>query len=147
MTDKKNKTSDLAAKMRLRLNERVGKEVARTVTSTEELLQVQSWIEMPEYFTIAVGGKGYPAGHITQIVGDSDTGKTTTLMEAMIACQKKGGIVYLIDSEHKFSFERFTLMGGVSEDVITISVDSLEEAESIKQAAEGNIKARILKNS
>jgi hypothetical protein len=25
-------------------------------------------------------------------------------------------------------------------------VDSLEEAESIKQAAEGNIKARILKN-
>jgi hypothetical protein len=26
-------------------------------------------------------------------------------------------------------------------------VDSLEEAESIKQAAEGNIKARILKNS
>ncbi|MHC3129548.1 MAG: hypothetical protein IBV52_05670 [Candidatus Bathyarchaeota archaeon] len=26
-------------------------------------------------------------------------------------------------------------------------VDSLEEAESIKQAAEGNVKARILKNS
>ena len=26
-------------------------------------------------------------------------------------------------------------------------VDSLEEAESIKQAAEGNIKARILKNA
>ena len=26
-------------------------------------------------------------------------------------------------------------------------VDSLEEAENIKQAAEGNIKARILKNS
>ncbi len=27
------------------------------------------------------------------------------------------------------------------------SVDSLEEAESIKQAAEGNIKTRVLKNS
>ena len=27
------------------------------------------------------------------------------------------------------------------------SVDSLEEAESIKQAAEGTVKARILKNS
>jgi hypothetical protein len=26
-------------------------------------------------------------------------------------------------------------------------IDSLEEAEGIKQAAEGNIKARILKNS
>ncbi len=27
-----------------------------------------------------------------------------------------------------------------------VAVDSLEEAESIKQAAEGSIKARILKN-
>ena len=28
-----------------------------------------------------------------------------------------------------------------------VSVDSLEEAEGIKEAAEGNVKARIMKNS
>lgn len=118
----------LAQKMRDRLNKRAGKNIAREVKDTAELLQVEAWVEMPEYFNKAAGGKGFPSGHITQIVGKSDTGKTTLLMEGMIATQRAGGIVYLIDSEHKFSFERFGEMGGIPEDIITISVDSLEEA-------------------
>lgn len=121
-------SNSLAAKMRARLNKRAGKEISKAVTTTSELLQVEAWIEMPDYFNKAAGGKGYPAGHITQIVGDSDTGKTTLLMVGMISTQKAGGIVYLIDSEHKFSFERFKAMGGVSEDIIVLSVDSLEQA-------------------
>lgn len=124
MTD----TKKLAEKIRNNLNQKMGKEIARSLTSKEELLQVDDWIEMPEYFELAVGGKGFPCGHISQIVGESDTGKTTLLMSAMISTQKAGGIVFMIDSEHKFSFDRFALMGGVPEDIITISVESLEEA-------------------
>lgn len=97
-------------------------------SSMEELIQVSDWIEMPEYFQRCVGNKGVPCGHITQIYGDSDTGKTTIVMDAMIRVQKAGGVVYLIDSEHKFDFERFETMGGVALDVVTIVVDSLEEA-------------------
>ncbi len=118
----------LAARLRNSINKRLDKQVARTMTSTEELLQVDSWIEMPEFFQHAVGGKGFPCGHITQIVGESDTGKTTMLMEAMVRTQKAGGLCFLIDSEHKFSFKRYAEMGGVAEDITVMSVDSLEEA-------------------
>jgi len=121
-------TKALAAMIRDRLNKEAGKEIAKTLTMTEELLQVESWIEMPEYFNKAAGGQGYPCGHITQIVGDSDTGKTTLAMQGMINTQKAGGLVFLIDSEHKFSFERFRIMGGTPEEIVTIPVDSLEQA-------------------
>lgn len=121
-------SKDLAAKMRDNINKKLGREVVRNLTTPEELLQVEDWIEMPEYFTAACGGKGWPCGHVTQIVGDSDTGKTTLLMEAMLRVQDSAGIVFLIDSEHKFSFSRFSSMGGRPEEINTISVESLEEA-------------------
>lgn len=118
----------LADRLRASINRRLERPVARTLTSTEELLQVDNWIEMPEFFQKAVGGKGFPCGHITQIVGESDTGKTTMLMEAMVRTQKAGGICFLIDSEHKMSFSRFAEMGGYPTKVEVMSVDSLEEA-------------------
>ena len=120
--------NSLAQKIRDKLNIEAGKEIARTLTTTEELMQVADWIPMPEYFNKAAGGQGFPCGHITQIIGESDTGKTTLCMAGMISTQKEGGLVFLVDSEHKFSFERFALMGGISQDVITVPVDSLEEA-------------------
>lgn len=118
----------LAAKMRERLNKKAGKVLAQEITSTEELVQVEAWIEMPPYFQRATGAKGIPVGHITQIVGKSDTGKTTLIMEVMVQVQQTGGVVYLIDSEHKFSFERFRIMGGKPEDLVIMPVDSLEDA-------------------
>lgn len=123
-----SEAKNLAAQMRERLNKKAGKVLTKEVVTTADLLQVESWIEMPPYFQRATGAKGFPVGHITQVVGKSDTGKTTLIMEGMIRTQKSGGIVYLIDSEHKFSFERFTLMGGIAEDIIVIPVESLEEA-------------------
>lgn len=121
-------SNPLAAKMRESLNKRAGVVLAQMITKSEDLVQVEAWLEMPKYFQRAVGAKGLPAGHITQIIGKSDTGKTTLVMIAMILVQKAGGVVYLIDSEHKFSFERFRLMGGIPEDLIIIPVDSLEDA-------------------
>lgn len=53
---------------------------------------------------------------------------TSQLMEIMVACQKQGGLVNLIDAEHKFSWDRFKLMGGNVEEIVHIKVDSLEEA-------------------
>lgn len=118
----------LAEKLRNSINKRLERKAARTYTTAEELLQVDAWIEMPEFFQKAVGGKGFPCGHITQIVGESDTGKTTMLMEAMVRTQKASGLCFLIDSEHKFSFKRFGEMGGASETVTVISAESLEES-------------------
>lgn len=120
--------ANLAQKMRERLNKRAGTKLAQEITKTEDLVQVEAWIEMPKWFQRATGAKGLPVGHITQVIGKSDTGKTTLVMVAMVRTQKAGGVVYLIDSEHKFSFERFRLMGGIPEDLVILPVESLEEA-------------------
>lgn len=119
---------DLIAQMRERLNARAGKEVAKTFTVEEPLLQVEDWITMPDWFKHATGGEGIPCGHFTQIIGESDSGKSSAAMEAMISCQKDGGLVFLLDSEHKFSMERYALMGGSPESVIVMQADSLEDS-------------------
>lgn len=124
MTDIKK----LAAQMRDRFNEDAGDVIARNLTSAEELVQVSSWVPMGEYFAKAAGGPGWPSGHLSQVIGDSDTGKTTLVMSGMISTQKSGGICFLIDSEHKFSFDRFRVMGGCPEDIVVISVETLEDS-------------------
>lgn len=124
-TDTKNMS--LTERMRHRLNVRAGKKITLETAKTGELVQVEAWLDMPPHFRRAVGAPGFPVGHISQIIGESDTGKTTELMLAMIQVQRSGGVVYLIDSEHKFSFERFRLMGGIPEEIIIVPADTLEE--------------------
>lgn len=136
----KNENS-LVDKIRNRLNDSSGKELAKSFGSDEELLQVKSWIPLKPFFKLATGGDGFPCGHITQIIGKPDSGKTTLVMEGMVACQKMGGIVFLIDSEHKFSMARLELMGGKPKEVIVIQTDTLEDAWTgidtiLKQAQE-----------
>lgn len=121
-------TSTLAEKMRKRLNDKSGKEVAKAFSVEDNLLQVKSWIPLKDFFKKASGGEGFPCGHITQIIGKPDSGKTTLMMEGMVACQKANGVVFLIDSEHKFSMSRFQLMGGSPESIVVMQVDTLEEA-------------------
>jgi RecA/RadA recombinase len=130
--------SDLVTRMRDRLNSKKDKpDYAKSFTSKEELLQIKSWIPLKPFFKLATGGEGFPCGHITQIIGETDSGKTTLMMEGMVSCQELGGVVYLIDSEHKFSMSRFALMGGKPESVIVIQVDSLEQAwDAIKDVCE-----------
>lgn len=119
---------DLVALARKRLNDNAGKELAKVFTEDDELLQVESWIPLKKFFKDGTGGDGFPCGHITQIIGKPDSGKTTLMMEGMVKCQQMGGIVYLIDSEHKFSMARLKLMGGSPKDVIVIQTENLEDA-------------------
>lgn len=118
----------LLDKIRSRLNENSSKELTKVFDETQDLLQVKSWIPLKPFFKLATGGDGFPCGHISQIIGKPDSGKTTLMMEGMVTCQKLGGVVYLIDSEHKFSLSRFMLMGGIPKDLIIIQVENLEEA-------------------
>jgi RecA/RadA recombinase len=118
----------LVDRIRNRLNENSEKPLTRVFGEDEDLLQVKSWIPLKPFFKIATGGDGFACGHITQIIGKPDSGKSTLMMEGMVACQKMGGIVYLIDSEHKFSMSRLALMGGKPRDVVVIQTENLEEA-------------------
>lgn len=118
----------LVDKIRNRLNENAGKELVKVFGENDTLLQVKSWIPLKDFFKKATGGEGFPCGHITTIIGKPDSGKSTLAMEGMVSCQKLGGIVYLIDSEHKFSMGRLALMGGKPKDVMVVQTDTLEEA-------------------
>ena len=120
----------LVDKIRDRLNESSEKEVTKSFGAEDDLLQVKSWIPLKPFFKLATGGEGFPCGHITQIIGKPDSGKSTLATEGMVACQKLGGIVYLIDSENKYSMGRFSLMGGIPRDIIVMQPETLEEAWS-----------------
>lgn len=123
----KKEEMSLVDKIRARLNENSGKELTKAFSEDDSLLQVKSWIPLKPFFELGTGGKGFPCGHLTTIIGDPDTGKTTIMMEGMVSCQKLGGIVYLIDSEHKFSLSRFKLMGGNPRDLVIIQCETLED--------------------
>ena len=124
----KQEEVSLVDRIRNRLNENAGKELVKTYGDGEELLQVKSWIPLKPFFKEATGGEGFPCGHITQVIGKPDSGKTTLIMEGMVQCQKMGGVVFLIDSEHKFSMSRLTLMGGKPKEVLVTPTENLEEA-------------------
>jgi RecA/RadA recombinase len=135
----------IAERMRAKLNAKKGEDYAKKFSSEDDLLQIKSWIPLKEFFKLSTGGDGFPCGHITQIIGEPDSGKTTLMMEGMVQCQKDGGVVYLIDSEHKFSMERLALMGGKPEEIVVIQVDSLEASWdailSVCQLVDGEQKA------
>ncbi len=124
----KKEEMSLLDRVRNRLNENAGKELVKTFGENESLLQVKSWIPLKPFFKEGTGGEGFPCGHITQIIGKPDSGKSTLAMEGMVACQKAGGLVFLIDSEHKFSMPRLALMGGKPKEVLVTPTKTLEEA-------------------
>lgn len=142
----------LVDKIRKRLNENSEKELTKVFGAEDDLLQVKSWIQLKPFFKLGTGGDGFPCGHVTQIIGKPDSGKSTLAMEGMISCQKKGGIAYLIDSEHKFSMSRFALMGGNPKDIVVLQTDTLEQAwdgiekvlNEIKTLREEGIKAPMM---
>ena len=116
----------LIEKIRARLNENSGKELVKVFGEGDSLLQVKSWIPLKPFFKLATGGEGFPCGHVTQLIGKPDSGKSTLAMEGMVSCQKLGGVVYLIDSEHKFSMGRLKLMGGKPEELMVIQTNTLD---------------------
>ncbi len=118
----------LVDRIRSRLNENSEKTVAKVFGAEDDLLQVKSWIPLKPFFKKATGGEGFPCGHLSQIIGKPDSGKSTLATEGMVSCQKLGGIVYLIDSENKYSMSRFALMGGNPKDVVVMQPETLEEA-------------------
>jgi hypothetical protein len=50
--------------------------------------KAQQWIPLSPAFQSVTSVPGIPTGHICLLRGHSDTGKTTALIEAAIACQK-----------------------------------------------------------
>jgi RecA/RadA recombinase len=76
------------------------------------------WIPISKAFTEATGLAGIPKGYITLSRGFSNTGKSTSLMEAIVSSQKLGILPVIIDTENNFSWEHAKDMGLQFDEVI-----------------------------
>lgn len=71
----------------------------------------QSWIDMSPAFKSVTKLAGIPIGSVVQVIGKSNSGKSTLAIEAAAHAQKQGILPVFIITENKFSFERAEAMG------------------------------------
>ena len=69
------------------------------------------WIPLSPGFKEATGLPGFAKGYVCEVRGHSNTGKSTALCEGIVAAQKAGDFVVIIDTENNLGTERLTLMG------------------------------------
>lgn len=70
-----------------------------------------SWIPFSSALQDALNLPGIPKGYITLLRGHSDTGKTATMLEIAVNCQKMGILPVIIMTEMKWSWEHAMQMG------------------------------------
>jgi hypothetical protein len=71
----------------------------------------QKWVPFSKALQEALSLPGIPLGHIIQIRGRSNTGKTTTAIEATVSAQKMGILPVLIITEMKHDWNHWRTMG------------------------------------
>ncbi len=79
--------------------------------SSKEKYKEQKYFDCGEAFQKATGLPGPAQGQINMLLGHSDTGKTTALIQTAVDAQKKGILPVFIITEQKFSFEHAKQMG------------------------------------
>ena len=79
----------------------------------------------------ALGIGGLPRGRIIEIYGPESSGKSTICLQIARECQKKGGIVAYIDSEHSMNPEYAKNMGVDVDNLVFSQPTSGEEALGI----------------
>ena len=71
----------------------------------------QEWIPLSKAFQDVTSVPGIPMGHIVLLRGHSDTGKTTAMIEAAVAAQKRDILPVFIITEMKWNWEHAIQMG------------------------------------
>jgi hypothetical protein len=89
----------------------LGKFKEKKLLSGQVKFKEQKWIPFSEALQKALSIPGAPMGHIVQIRGRSNTGKTTTSIELAVSAQKMGILPVLIITEMKHSWDHWKTMG------------------------------------
>ena len=76
------------------------------------------WIPFNKDFQDETGLPGIPKGYVTVFKGFSDTGKSTSIYEAAVGCQKLGILPVIIDTENAWNWEHAKDIGLEFEDVV-----------------------------
>ncbi|MCC7340450.1 MAG: hypothetical protein IT170_05130 [Bryobacterales bacterium] len=79
----------------------------------------------------ALGCGGFPRGHLLEIFGPPDSGKTTLGLEAIAAAQRAGGVGAFLDAEHTLNPEYASCIGVDTASLIYAKPDSVHHAFSV----------------
>lgn len=92
-------------------------------------LKEDKFVVLDEALHAVLGVPGIPLGHITQIFGKSDTGKTSLLFHAAAKAQAQGILPCLVITEGKVDWERAKAMGfDKDKAIVNESCEYLEDA-------------------
>lgn len=86
-------------------------EYKKTIKVADTPLKRDTFIVLDECLHQVLGMPGIPLGHITQIYGLSDTGKTSLMFHAAAQAQEQGILPVMVITEGKVDWDRATLMG------------------------------------
>jgi recombination protein RecA len=86
------------------------------------------FVVLDECMHMVLGMPGIPLGHITQVFGKSDTGKTSLLFHTAVQAQQQGILPVIIITEGKVSWDRAEAMGfDKSNAIVEEDLEYLEE--------------------
>tara|TARA_Y100000389_G_scaffold204666_1_gene258738 strand:- start:1291 stop:2367 length:1077 start_codon:yes stop_codon:yes gene_type:complete len=127
------------AKRRKSLSEAVDKELKSSFSldsfknkkglASNVKFKSQDWIPLSPAFQEVTSVPGIPLGHISLLRGHSDTGKTTALLEAAVAAQKRGILPVFIITEMKWSWEHAKMMGFEVDEIFNEETGELVDYE------------------
>lgn len=95
----------------------------KTIKVADTPLKKDKFVELDECMHEILGMPGIPLGHITEIYGRSDTGKTSIMFHAAAQAQKQGILPIMIITEGKVSWDRARSMGLDTEGFVIIRED------------------------
>jgi len=86
-------------------------EFKKSLQLTELEEKQPKYVVLNEELQSCIGLPGFPLGDISEIYGDSDTGKSTLMLHAAAECQKQNILPVCIVIEKKYREDRARLMG------------------------------------
>lgn len=105
-----------------------------SIKANSEPLKSEKFIELHPCLHEIIGMPGLAQGHISQIYGKSDTGKTTFMFHTIAQCQKQGILPIVIITEGKVDWDRAALMGVNKEEaIIEEGLEYIEEMYDFMQ--------------
>lgn len=101
----------------------------KTIKVADTPLKQDQFIVVNDCLHSVLGLPGIPLGHITQIYGMSDTGKTSLMFHIAACAQKQGIMPVMIITEGKVDWDRAALMGFDKDSaIVNEGVEFLEDA-------------------
>ena len=82
---------------------------------------------------LAIGRPGFPAGRLTEIVGQEASSKSTLGYHILAECQRVGGIGVLVETEETFETSRLKKLGIKVDDLIICQPKHMEEVFAVME--------------